>query len=268
MTPRRPLPRPATPALRLKPLLLSVLVGLIPVISGMLILYWQVDRALMRDSLSAGQRAIAHLDRTLERADDLTARASNLAGRECKDMLEPMRRMVAQYPAVRSVAWADTERFFCCSELGSIDRPLSQEMAAMTRLVLRASGLPASNRASLMFRRYEGSQSLNAVIDAQVLAQNLTYATSGAELLMLEHNGLYLGNDGEVLPYRLDHHGEHHAVQTSSLYGYRVHSGYPAGHAATALKAQGMPMLGTLLLLGVITAGVCHGLSRHGAHAR
>lgn len=268
MTLRRPLPRPTTPALHLKPLLLSVLVGLIPVISGMLILYWQVDRAMMRDSLSAGQRAIAHLDRTLERADDLTARASALAGRECEHVLEPMRRLVTGYPSVRSMVLGNAERLYCGSELGKVDRPLPEEMIALTKLILRASSLPAPDRASLVFRRYEDNHSLNAVIDAQVLGQNLAYASSGAEHLLLEHNGVYLGSDGNVFSYSFDHHGEHHAVQTSSVYGYRVHSGYPLGQSAAAFKAQALPMLGTLLLLGVITAGVCHGLSRHATYKR
>jgi len=260
MTHRRT-PKPGSASsFKLKPLLLSALVGLIPVISGMLILYWQVDRSLMRDSVAAGQRAILHIDRTLERADDLTARAGALAGQECTVILEQMRRMVVGYPSVRSMVMGNTEKFYCGSELGAIDSPLSPELASVTKLLLRAGSLPTPDRPSLMFRRYEGSNTVNAVIDAQVVGENLAYASNGADV-MLENNGLYIDASSQLITYDFASHADYHAVQTSSLYGYRIHSGMAPDKALHAFKAQALPIFGTLLLLGVMTAGVCHWLS-------
>jgi hypothetical protein len=246
---------------RVKHFLLLVMVGLIPVISGMLILYWQVDRSLTRASVEAGQRAISQLDRTIERADDLAARASNLVGKPCTEVLEPMRRLVASYPAVRSLALGDQESLYCGSELGVLDRTLASELAGAGRLLLRASSSAAPNRPSMVFRREEDAHTLYAVIDGQVLGQSLSHANGSAGVL-LEQNGLFLNADGEVTHYQFNSHGEHHSVQMSSLYGYRVHSGYAAGQSMVQLKMQALPMFGTLLLLGVVTAGVCHWLSR------
>jgi hypothetical protein len=261
MTQHRPAPPRSAQAFKLKPLLLSALVGLIPVISGMLILYWQVDRSLMRESLETGRRAIVHLDRTIERADDLTARGSVLAGQECSVILEQMRRMVVGYPSVRSMVMGNAEKLYCGSELGEIDRPLSAERPFVSKLLLRAGSLPTPDRPSLMFRRYEGNNTVNAVIDVQVLGENLAHASNGAEV-MLENNGLYIDAAGQMIAYSYDDHADHHAVQMSAQYGYSVHSGYGHDKALQAFKAQALPMFGTLLLLGVITAGVCHWLSR------
>lgn len=261
MTQRRRLQARSASSFNLKPLLLSVLVGLIPVISGMLILYWQVDRSLMRDSLAAGQRAIVNIDRTLERADDATARASSLVGQECSAILEPMRRLVVGYPSVRAIVMGDSEKLSCGTEIGEFNRPLSPEMMSASRLVLRESSAPTPDHPSLMFRRFEGHISVNAVIDAEVLGENLTHARNGATVL-LEHNGLFLDPDGRISAYDFDDHGDHHAVQVSTQYGYNIHSGYAPNKVAEAFKAQALPIFGTLLLLGVITAGVCHWLSR------
>jgi sensor c-di-GMP phosphodiesterase-like protein len=261
MTQHRTVPPKVAPAFKLKPLLLSALVGLIPVVSGLLILYWQVDRSLMRDSLAAGQRAITHLDRTIERADDLTARASALAGETCSTILEQMRRMVVGYPSVRSIVMGDTEQLYCGSELGEINRPLAPDMLSASKLILRAGSTPTPDRPSLMFRRFEGRNSINAVIDAQVLGENLAHAANGASV-MLEHNGLFLDQEGRVSAYDFNDHGDYHAVQVSAHYGYNVHSGYASNQAIQAFKAQALPLLGTLMLLGVVTAGVCHWLSR------
>lgn len=260
MTQPRPRPAPTALASKLKPLLLSALVGLIPVCSGMLILYWQVDRSLMRDSLAAGQRAIFHLDRTLERADDVTARASSLAGQECSAILDQMRRLVVGYPSVRSVVMGDSEQLYCGSELGAFNRPLTPELTWANKLILRAGSTPTPDQPSLMFRRFEGRNSVNAVIDAQVLGENLAHARNGATVL-LEHNGLFLDPEGRISAYDFEDHADHHAVQVSRQYGYNVHSGYGPGKASQAFKAQALPMFGTLLLLGVITAGVCHWLA-------
>lgn len=242
---------------RLRVLLLSLFIGLIPVGSGLLILYWQVDRSLSRASLEAGQRIVDHLDKVIERADDVTARASVFAGQSCAELLEPLRRMVAGYPSVRSVVLGDPERFYCGSELGELDRAVATEMLGNDRLVLRASSLPAPDRSSLLFRRFESGHSLNAVIDGQVLADILSRESASVQTLV-ENGGRFLDQQAKVADYSFSDHSEHHAVQTSRLYGYRVHSGYPVGHSVEAFKAQGWPMLATLLLIGVLTAGVCH----------
>jgi hypothetical protein len=257
---RSPQPR-YTPVLHLKPLLLSVVVGLIPIISGMLILFWQVDRSLMRESIATGQRAIANLERILERADDLTARASAMAGGTCAQNLEQLRRMVVGYPAVRSIALGNADGLYCSTEMGQIEVPLSPEMVGMTPLLLRAGSVATPDRPSMVFRRFEGANSLNASIDGQVLAQGLAQASNGADVV-LELNGLFLGANGLITAYDFDDPGVHHAVQHSPLYGYRMHSAYRPDSALQAFKAQALPIFGSLLLLGVITGGVCHWLSR------
>ena len=242
---------------RLRVLLLSIFVGLIPVGSGLLILYWQVDRSLTRGSLEAGQRIIGHLDKVIERADDVTARASQFAGQSCGEVLEPLRRMVTAYPVVRSVVLGDPQHFYCGSELGVLDLSLNEPLLGTDRLVLRASSLPAADHSSLLFRRFGAGHSINAVIDGEVLGDILERESGSVETL-IEDGGLFLDKQAKVANYSFSDHSEHHALQTSRLYGYRVHSGYPAGHSLQAFKAQGWPMLATLLLIGVITAGVCH----------
>lgn len=249
-------------------MLLSALAGLIPVITGMLVLYWQVDTSLQRDSLSAGQRAIVNIERTIERADDLAARASGMAGGDCSKVLDDMRRMAVGYPLVRSIVLGNTEGFYCGSELGEVFHPHSIETAAMDKLLLRTASLPSPDQASMLFSRYEGVYSINAVIDAEVLAQGLKYAANGADVL-LESNGVFLDQAGKVVTYNFDDHGDHHAVQVSSHYGFRIHSGFAPGRTVAAFQGQAFSMLGTLLLLGVLTAGVCHWLAckRRGSQA-
>lgn len=246
---------------RLKQACSLISVGMIPVISGLLILYWQVDRSLMRDSEQIGKRAIAQLDRTLERADDLTAQAAALAGRECSEILEQMRRLVTSYPAVRSMVIGNQQQFYCGTELGAVDTPINDEMATASRLLLRSGSTPNPDHPSLVFRRFEGNHTLNAVIDTQVLAHVLGLVRNGADLL-LEQNGRFLGEGDRLAAYSYDSHSEHHVVQISALYGYRVHSGYPPGYSLAAFKTQAWPLLGTLLLLGVVTAGACHLIAR------
>lgn len=245
----------------IKPLLLSIAIGLIPVVSGTFILYWEVDRSQTRSSIDAGRRAIVQIDRALERADDITARAASMAGQECAAVLEPMRRLVASYLSVRSLVLADAQQSYCSSEMGPISVPFTPQVAARSKLLLRTTSVSMPDRPSLVFSRFEGAQTVNAVVDAQLIAELISHGSNGTAAL-LENNGLFLGKDGRVEKYAYDSHAEHHSVQVSSLYGYSLHAGYPEGHSMHAFRAQAYPMLGTLALLGIVTAGACFWLSR------
>ena len=77
-----PVKRARRKALRLS---LSVLVGVMPIVLGLLILYWQAERSLQETSEQAAGNAVRQFERMLDNAALAARKVMPVAGRPCPE---------------------------------------------------------------------------------------------------------------------------------------------------------------------------------------
>jgi hypothetical protein len=239
----------------------ATLIGLLPVVSGLLVMRWHVDSQLGKDAEHIGVEAVRQVDNIIDQAAQSALRLMPLAGQPCPVVLQQLHAEVTLEPLVRSANLVRGNQAYCSTFYGSYERPVDPRDYMNGQLWLRASNSVTPESASLVYRHHNGSQGVRTVIDGRTLAKALEQIEEQA-VLVLEVGGAYLWSNGSVEGGEIPDHPEHHRLLVSERHGYRIHTGYPDGHSWGELKMHGLSTLGGLLLLGVLTGGVCHWLYR------
>lgn len=251
-------PPPSSP---LRGVLAAVLVGLLPVVSGLLVMSWHVDRNLAEKAHHIAGEAIRQVDNIIDQAAQSATRLQPLAGKPCKAVLQQLREEVTLEPLVRSANLIRNHRAYCSTFYGAYDREVDPGDYFNRRLWLRASNAVTPEEASLVYRHYEHPVGARTVIDGRILSGALQQI-EGDATLVLQVQDAYLWSNGSMRGGDIPDHPEHHTLLVSERYGYQMHSGFAPGESLEQLKAQALATLGGLLLLGVVTGGVCHWLYR------
>lgn len=253
MPPRKFLPRNP------KALVLAVLVALIPVGTGIGMLHWQVDRSLRAAVEQDTARSVHELDRILSLAAHSAERLLPLAGQACDDVVQTLRQEVTREPHIRSANLVTDGQAYCSSLYGHYSMPVMPADYLNGRLWLRAGNVVTPHAGSLVYRLSQDDKAVRAVIDGRMLAETLRLIGDEATLI-LQVGDAFLWSGGSIENGEIPDHQDHHMVKQSAVHGYLIHGGYPAGMARTLFKREAVAMLGSLLLLGVLTGGVCHWL--------
>lgn len=239
----------------------ATLVGLLPVASGLLMTHWHMDRTLLRDVDLIAAQAVRHLDNVVDQAAQSATRLMPLAGHPCTAVLQQLHAEVTLEPLVRSANLVRDDQAYCSTYYGPYERQVDPGDYLNGQLWLRAGNSVTPDNSSLVYRQPGDGVAVRTVIDGRTLAGAMAQLQENATLV-LQVGEAFLWSDGSVRGGEIPDHQEHHTLMTSERYGYRVHAGYPAGYGWAQLKAQGLNTLGGLLLLGVLTGGVCHWLYR------
>lgn len=249
-----------TPA-ALRPVLAATLIGLLPVCSGLAVLYWQLQRSLQDDVHNAAAEAIRQVDLIIDQAAQSARRLMPLAGQACNTALQAIREEVTVEPYVRSANLVTNHQAYCSSFYGAYERPVEPGDYFNQHLLLRASNAVTPNGPSLVYRHYEHPHGVRTVIDGRTLSKALRLI-EGHTIVVLQVDEAYLWSDGSIEGGEIPDHPEHHTLLVSDAYGYSMHGGLAPGRSAALFRQQAVSTLGGLLLLGVLTGGVCHWLYR------
>jgi len=245
----------------LRALLAAFIIGLLPVVSGLLVLRWQVDRNLRDEVRHTTAEAIRQLDLIIAQAGQSAERLLPLAGKPCNSVLQRVRQEVTIEPFVRSANLVRNNQAYCSSYYGAYQRPVSEQEYFNGHLLLRASNPVTPDEASLVYRVYNHPHGVRTVVDGRTLASALRLI-EGDMVLVLQVGEAFLWSDSSVRGGDIPDHPEHHTLLTSKEFGYQVHGGFGTGYSLAYLKRQALATLGGLLLLGVATGGICHWLYR------
>ncbi len=162
-----PVKRARRKALRLS---LSVLVGVMPIVLGLLILYWQAERSLQETSEQAAGNAVRQFERMLDNAALAARKVMPVAGRPCPEAELTLREQVAIMPFVRSVNLTRDNTIYCTSLFGGFDEPVRIENYVDGRLLLMPGNQVTPDAALLVLRDSDGKRGVLAAIDGRYLS--------------------------------------------------------------------------------------------------
>ncbi len=162
-----PVKRARRKALRLS---LSVLVGVMPIVLGLLILYWQAERSLQETSEQAAGNAVRQFERMLDNAALAARKVMPVAGRPCPEAELALREQVAIMPFVRSVNLTRDNTIYCTSLFGGFDEPVRIENYVDGRLLLMPGNQVTPDAALLVLRDSDGKRGVLAAIDGRYLS--------------------------------------------------------------------------------------------------
>lgn len=253
-----PVKRARRKALRLS---LSVLVGVMPIVLGLLILYWQAERSLQETSEQAAGNAVRQFEQMLDNAALAARKVMPVAGRPCHEAELALREQVATMPFVRSVNLTRDNTIYCTSLFGGFDEPVRIENYVDGRLWLMPGNQVTPDAALLVLRDSDDRRGVVSAIDGRYLSYVLDLVDRHSrQVLVVGRNWLDAeGRTHSDAPPVYEVAAEELASQR---YPLRVLSGFPEGEEWRSIRSQNPAMFGLLLFFGLLAGTLCYWLSR------
>ena len=126
-------------------LLLILAIGLVPVVSGLLVMVFQLEKKLAENARISVQEAVYSVDQSLDRMHATALNALPLAGKPCDQVASTLRDQVARLSMVRSLTLVSDGQAYCTSasdslvDLSALPRPVTRSGWPMTRKCLPAN---------------------------------------------------------------------------------------------------------------------------------
>jgi len=246
-------------------LLLTLAISLLPVGSGLMIMFYQQDKKLEETARISVNEAIYSVDLALDRIHASAADAMMLAGASCESAQAQLLDQVARAPHLRSLALTVDGRTYC----NTLETPLPPDdripaARSQFRLVL---GPPSTPDAVLL--AYQVSEKNLGVIATayDLLLRNELRAFQTGLTLLLEFGDLYIWADGDSRDPARPSQVEFFKEGVSNKYGYTVKAGYAKGYSAHETRQTMKQLFPSLALVGIITGSITYwGLFRQRSH--
>lgn len=238
-------------------LLITLLIGLTPVACGLLIMAWQVEKTLAESSQVAIEQTLFNVDGILDSLHNASNKVLNLAEFPCQKALPSLRTEVVMRPALRSLVLVRENRAFCSTVSGEYQLLVDPGSFFNQRLRLEPGNDVTPDSAILYYRLQEYPLGVLALTDGSTL-QAVMQGIKARTTLVLQFGDAFLWSDGNVIEGDLPDHSEQHRRALSVRYGYAVHGGYPKGFMWRELTNNGLAILPSLLLVGVMTSAAVY----------
>lgn len=250
--------------------LLPWLVGAVPVLLGLVITYWQAERALVNDGELIGSETVEQVERILDNVSGAAEELLPLAGTPCADAQLALRDQVARRPYVRSTIIADQGRLYCSSLFGDFSERLNAADYVDGRVSLISGNSVTPGRAVLLYRTHRDDsqhhdQSAIAALDGTHLINTLRTLGRNNDLI-LQVGPSWLSADGQVQEQALPEFDMAPVTVQSTRYPISVHTGFAAGSAWQLMASRYPALLALLLFLGVLAGLICRWLLKR-AHS-
>ncbi|MGA9700996.1 EAL domain-containing protein [Pseudomonas sp.] len=235
---------------------ISVLCGLLPVLLGGIILYWQAERSLQLSTAQTAQEAVRQFDLMLDNTALAAQALLPLAGQPCDNGAQlALREQVTRRPFVRATTLSWQRNIYCSSLFGdNYESRVNPDDYVDGRLWLMNGNPVTPDTALLVYRLVDGDKAAFASIDGYHLTNALRLISRYAHLV-LQVGPHWLGADGKVNDAPVPHFAvaRHHLA--SERYHYSVDAGMPAGEVWRYMQAR-YPALFSLVLFFGVLAGV------------
>lgn len=240
---------------------LIILSGLMPVVLGIVIIFWQANRSLELASTQAAEEAVRQFDAILDTAARAAQVVLPLTGQECAQVELALRDQVTRRPFVRSVNLTRDNQIYCTSLFGSFNEPVYPRDYTGGELWLMAGNSVTPDDPLLIYRLQSDNRGALVSIYGFHLIHALGQANQRVQLLF------------QVGEHWIDRHGNVHDTApplypvannsvVSTHYPYRVVAGFRAGEGWHHVTAEYLWVLGLLVFLGAISAAVVYRLKK------
>lgn len=247
--------------------LITVLCGLLPMLSGLGMLYVQAERTLEQQT----SQAAAELLRQIERMLDNTAMAARellpLAGQPCETVQLALREQVTRRPYVRStnLVWDDT--LYCSSLFGAHEERANPNDYHNGALWLMNGNPVTPDTALLIYRLQEGQRWALATLDGYHLT-NVLQLIGGHTHMFLQVGPSWLAADGKVRQTPMPSLPVAMSDLSSARYPFRVEAGFDEGEVWRYMAHEYPPLFSLLMVFGAIAGTLGHWLQKRASSPR
>ena len=252
---------------RLRELLLLITVGLVPVISGLLVMIVQLEMKLAENATISVQEAVFSVDQALNRMHEAALRALPLAGQSCDSVKSRLQDQVVSRSMLRSLTLVEGNKAYCSSTSDSLEHLAA--FALSGRKVELSYGQP-DNRRKLLVNYYLPGKNGGVIVTAYAIQlRNELDGFQDGLTLLLEFDDRYIWSKGDSRDAQRPSQSEFSASALSSQYGYRVKGGYADGFTAQEIRQSMLQIAPSLMLVGIVTGSIVYlGLYRARAQRR
>ncbi len=104
--------------------LLPWVIGLLPLVFGLMVMNWQIDRDLRTSSQATTRQVVAQIERVLDNLAGAAQALLPLAGTPCVEAQLALRGEVTRNAFVRSTNLVRDNTLYCSSLFGEFDEPV------------------------------------------------------------------------------------------------------------------------------------------------
>jgi hypothetical protein len=237
-------------------LLLTLAISLVPVGTGLMIMFYQQDKKLEENSRISVSEAIYSVDLALDRIHNSASAAMALAGTACESAKAQLIGQLVKAPHLRSLALTAEGRTYC----NTLETPYPPDLMISDaqspfHLVLDPPATP--NAVLLTYQLGENSLGVIATSYGILLRNELRAFQTGLTLL-LEFGDLYIWTDGDSRDSTRPSQAEFFKEGISNKYGYTVKAGYAEGYSASEARKTLIHLFPSLALIGIITGSITY----------
>ncbi|EJF72673.1 cyclic diguanylate phosphodiesterase (EAL) domain-containing protein [Pseudomonas sp. Ag1] len=243
--------------------LITLLSGALPILLGVLILYWQAGRTLEHSTAQTAQEAVRQFDLMLDNTALAAQDLLPLAGHECDNPTQlKLREQVTRRPFVRATTLSWQRNIYCSSLFGgNYQSPVNPEDYVGGRLWLMKGNPVTPDTALLVYRLTEGDRGAFASIDGYHLTNALRLISRYTDLV-LQVGPNWLAADGKVHSTALPTFSVAHHHLDSTRYTYSVEAGMPEGETWRYMQARYPALFVLVVFFGVLAGILAHWLQK------
>ncbi|MBI6563475.1 EAL domain-containing protein [Pseudomonas synxantha] len=242
---------------------ISTLCGLLPILLGVVILYWQAERTLEQSTAQTAQEAVRQFDLMLDNTALAAQALLPLAGKPCDSEAQlALREQVTRRPFVRATTLSWQKNIYCSSLFGGNHQsPVDPDDYVNGRLWLMNGNPVTPDTALLVYRLVEGDQGAFASIDSYHLTNALRLISRYADLV-LQVGPHWLDAEGKVHDSAVPVFAVAHHHLASKRYDYSVEAGMPEGETWRYMQARYPALFSLVVFFGVLAGILAHWLQK------
>ncbi|QCI12694.1 EAL domain-containing protein [Pseudomonas putida] len=231
-------------------------VAVLPVVCGLAVMRWQVERELQDNSLATAHQVVEHVDRILDSLAEVAHGLLPLAGQACDETKLALRRQVTGNAFVRSTNLFDHDNLYCSSLFGDFEEHVDAGDYTDGKLWLMDGNSITPKHPLLVYRASEGDRGAIATVDGEHLLTALRLI-GGQQVMQLQVGEHWMGVDGVVRQGTPKPAATAPTIQGSTRYPFSVHGGYAAGTEGRLLRSHYPALLSLLAVLGALAGAIC-----------
>lgn len=241
--------------------LISLLCGLLPILSGLGILYMQAERSLEQHTRQTAEASVKQIELMLDNTALAARELLPLAGQPCEAVTQALREQVTRRPFVRStnLIWDNT--LYCSSLFGTFKETVNSNDYHQGMLWLMNGNPITPDSALLIYRLNEGRQGALATLDGYHLA-NVLHLIGGQTRLVLQVGPNWLTADGKVRQDPLPTPPVAPSNLASSRYAFNIEAGFEESEVWRYMTKEYSPLFSLLILFGAIAGTLGHWLQK------
>ncbi|MBJ9975848.1 CSS-motif domain-containing protein [Pseudomonas sp. S75] len=229
----------------------ALLTGATPLVSGLLVMNYQLNKRLEQSATVAVDEALFTFDRLFDGLRAAAVLALPSTQKACTDIEPKLANQVAGNPRLQALTVLQGEQHACSSAASgplpvfdpSKDIYMFYDPAAIPDGVLVA------------YRLVSGDRSVIATTYGLEIRSELRAFRNGLRLA-LHFGDQYIWAEGDSRDPARPSMPEYLTSATSTKYGYRVEVGYPQGFTAAEARQARTQVLPSLVLVSVLTSAV------------